>query len=151
MEDGQILAGGINSEYLSIIDENPELNTLVEETDSQSNVEESSISSKILSKLSRGYTFYTVATIIAYSLNEIGFILPYFLKIIGIVPYFLALVFSSIISLYIFYIQIDIVIKLNLFKDYHDILNGNLGHKFNLVYYHILYFNINIIYIIVFN
>lgn len=135
MEDGQILAGGINSEYLSIIDENPELNTLVEETDSQSNVEESSISSKILSKLSRGYTFYTVSTIIAYSLNEIGFILPYFLKIIGIVPYFLALVFSSIISLYIFYIQIDIVIKLNLFKDYHDILNGNLGHKFNLVYY----------------
>ena len=135
MEDGQILAEGNNNEYLSIIDENPELNTLVEETDSQSNAEKSSLSSKILSKLSRGYTFYTVSKIIAYSLNEMGFILPYCLKKVGIIPYFLLLFFSSIISLYIFYIQIDIVVKLNLFKDYHDILKGNLGHKFNLVYY----------------
>ena len=140
MEDDEILVEGKINEPLSVIDENPELNTLIEETESQKD-EKGSLSTKILSKLSKGYTCYTVSNIIAYSLNETGFILPYCLKKVGLIPYFLALLLLIIISLYIFYIQIDVVIRFNLFKGYHDILKGNLGRKFNSVYY-----IINIIY-----
>ena len=140
MEDDNFLKEEKSNEFLSIIDENPELNTLMAASELQ-NEDKTSLSSKILSKLSKGYTFYTVIKIIAYSLNENGFFLPYCLQKIGLIPYLFSLLILSIISFYIFYIQIDLVIKFNLYKDYHKILKRSLGRKFNLIY-----FIINIIY-----
>ena len=50
-------------------------------------------------------------------------------------PYFVGLIIICFISFYIFYIFLDVIIKLNLFKNYHQILRQNLGKKFRLIYY----------------
>ena len=134
MEDGSSLIEGLKNDPLSIIDEKPELTTLVLATKLQKE-DKSSLSDKILSKISKGYTCFTVSKILAYSLAETVFILPYCLKKVGIVPYFVGLIIICFISFYIFYIFLDVIIKLNLFKNYHQILRQNLGKKFRLIYY----------------
>ena len=134
MEDDSSLIEGLKNDPLSIIDESPELTTLVQATKLQKE-DKSSLSDKILSKISKGYTCFTVSKIISYSFAETAFILPYCLKKVGIVPYFLGLIFISLISFYMFYIILDVVIKFNLFKNYHQILRQNLGRTFNIVYY----------------
>ena len=146
MEDDSSLLEGLKNDPLSIIDENPELTTLILATKLQ-NEDNSSLSSKILSKLSRGYTCYTVVKIISYSFAETAFILPYCLKTVGILPYCLGLILISLISFYFFYIQMDLVIKFNLFQKYHGILKENLSRKFTLVYYiiNILYHSLILI------
>ena len=134
MEDDSSLIEGLKNDPLSIIDEKPELTTLVLATKLQKG-DKSSLSDKILSKISKGYTCFTVSKILAYSLAETVFILPYCLKKVGIVPYFVGLIIICFISFYIFYIFLDVIIKLNLFKNYHQILRQNLGKKFRLIYY----------------
>ena len=134
MEDDSSLIEGLKNDPLSIIDEKPELTTLVLATKLQKE-DKSSLSDKILSKISKGYTCFTVSKILAYSLAETVFILPYCLKKVGIVPYFVGLIIICFISFYIFYIFLDVIIKLNLFKNYHQILRQNLGKKFRLIYY----------------
>lgn len=134
MEDDSSLIEGLKNDPLSIIDEKPELTTLVLATKLQKE-DKSSLSDKILSKISKGYTCFTVSKILAYSLAEKVFILPYCLKKVGIVPYFVGLIIICFISFYIFYIFLDVIIKLNLFKNYHQILRQNLGKKFRLIYY----------------
>ena len=134
MEDDSGLMEGLKNDPLSIIDEKPELTTLVLATKLQKE-DKSSLSDKILSKISKGYTCFTVSKILAYSLAETVFILPYCLKKVGIVPYFVGLIIICFISFYIFYIFLDVIIKLNLFKNYHQILRQNLGKKFRLIYY----------------
>ena len=134
MEDDSSLIEGLKNDPLSIIDEKPELTTLVLATKLQKE-DKSSLSDKILSKISKGYTCFTVSKILAYSLAETVFILPYCLKKVGIVPYFVGLIIICFISFYIFYIFLDVIIKLNLFRNYHQILRQNLGKKFRLIYY----------------
>ena len=134
MEDDSSLIEGLKNDPLSIIDEKPELTTLVLATKLQKE-DKSSLSDKILSKISKGYTCFTVSKILAYSLAETVFILPYCLKKVGIVPYFVGLIIICFFSFYIFYIFLDVIIKLNLFKNYHQILRQNLGKKFRLIYY----------------
>ena len=134
MEDDSSSIEGLKNDPLSIIDEKPELTTLVLATKLQK-TDKSSLSDKILSKISKGYTCFTVSKILAYSLAETVFILPYCLKKVGIVPYFVGLIIICFISFYIFYIFLDVIIKLNLFKNYHQILRQNLGKKFRLIYY----------------
>jgi len=134
MEDDSSLIEGLKNDPLSIIDEKPELTTLVLATKLQKE-DKSSLSDKILSKISKGYTCFTVSKILSYSLAETVFILPYCLKKVGIVPYFVGLIIICFISFYIFYIFLDVIIKLNLFKNYHQILRQNLGKKFRLIYY----------------
>ena len=134
MEDDSSSIEGLKNDPLSIIDEKPELTTLVLATKLQKE-DKSSLSDKILSKISKGYTCFTVSKILAYSLAETVFILPYCLKKVGIVPYFVGLIIICFISFYIFYIFLDVIIKLNLFKNYHQILRQNLGKKFRLIYY----------------
>ena len=134
MEDDSSLIEGLKNDPLSIIDEKPELTTLVLATKLQKE-DKSSLSDKILSKISKGYTCFTVSKILAYSLAETVFILPYCLKKVGIVPYFVGLIIICFISFYIFYIFLDVIIKFNLFKNYHQILRQNLGKKFRLIYY----------------
>ncbi len=76
MEENNIDNNNENNHPLSVIDEKPELTTLVLATKMQ-NDNESLLSNKILSKLSKGYTYYTVIKIISYSINETSFVLPY--------------------------------------------------------------------------
>ena len=105
------------------------------------NDNQSLLSNKILSKLSRGYTTYTVIKVIAYSINETSFILPYCLRKLGIIPFILFLIILPLSSLYFFYLILDIVIKHNLYENYHQIIQEKTNKIFN-----ILYFIFNIIY-----
>ena len=114
MEENKDLEDNIFNSHLSIIDENPELTTIVAATKIHNN-NRSLLSTKFLSKISRGYTFFTVMKVISYSINEISFILPYCLRKLGIFPFFLLLILLSFSSLYIFYLLIDIIIKHKLY------------------------------------
>lgn len=134
MEDESNLIEELKNDSLSIIDEKPELTTLVQATKLQKE-DTIILSDKILSKISKGYTCFTVSKILSYSLAETAFILPYCLKKVGIVPYFIGLIFIGIISFYLFDITLDIIIKFDLFKNYHEKLRQNLGKKFRLIYY----------------
>lgn len=123
-----------NTNQLSIIDENPELNTIVEESQLYNN-DENKISRKIILKLSKGYTYYTIIKIISYSINETSFILPYCLKKLGIIPFFLFLIFVSITSLYIFYLLVDLIIKYKLSFNYHIVIEDNTNRIYNIIYH----------------
>ena len=79
MEENDQIELHLVNNPLSVIDEKPELTTLVAATKMQ-NSNESNLSNKILSKLSKGYTFYTVIKVISYSINETSFLLPYCLN-----------------------------------------------------------------------
>ena len=85
-EDNSFDANIINNP-LSIIEEKPELTTLIFATKIQ-NDEESRLSNKIISKLSKGHTFYTVIKVVPYSINETSLIIPYCLRRLGIIPFF---------------------------------------------------------------
>ena len=143
MEDDSSLIEGLKNDPLSIIDEKPELTTLVQATKLQKE-DKSSLSDKILSKISKGYTCFTVSKILSYNLVEMAFIIPYCLNKVGIVPFFFGLIIICFISFYIFYIILDVVMKFNLFKNYQEILRQHLGKKFRIIYfvlnllYHIL-------------
>lgn len=119
---------------LSIIDEKPELTTLVAATEMQ-NSSQSFLSNKILSKLSKGYTLCTVLKVISYSLNETSFILPYCLRKLGIIPFIIFLVFLSLSSLYIFYLLIDLLVKFNIFQDCHPKIQEKTNKVLNIIYY----------------
>ena len=140
MEEGNNFQMNLMDNPLSIIDEKPELTTLVAATEIQNN-DESLISSKIISKLSKGYTFCTVIKVLSYSINETSLILPYCLRRLGIIPFFLFLGIFSLSSVYIFYLLIDIIVKNNLFNNYHKKIQEKSNKFFNIVYY-----LINIIY-----
>ena len=140
MEDHNNFQMNLMDNPLSIIDEKPELTTLVAATEIQNN-DESLISSKIISKLSKGYTFCTVIKVLSYSINETSLILPYCLRRLGIIPFFLFLGIFSLSSVYIFYLLIDIIVKNNLFNNYHKKIQEKSNKFFNIVYY-----LINIIY-----
>lgn len=143
MEENDQIELHLVNNPLSVIDEKPELTTLVAATKMQ-NSNESNLSNKILSKLSKGYTFYTVIKVISYSINETSFLLPYCLRRLGIIPFFIFLILISLSSVYSFYLVIDIIVKHNLFNNYHKIVQ----EKSNRVYC-IIYYIINIIYHIV--
>ena len=140
MEDDNNFERNPNNNPLSVIDEKPELTTLVAATKMQ-NDNESLLSNKILSKLSRGYTLFTVVNVLSYSINETSFILPFCLRKLGIIPFLIVVILLSLTSIYIFYLIIDIVIKHNLFDNYHQIIQEKTNKYFNISYY-----IINIIY-----
>ena len=140
MEDDNNYGINLNNNHLSIIDESPELTTLIAATKME-NCNQSVLSNKILSKLSRGYTIYTVIKVISYSINETSFILPYCLRKLGIIPFILFLIILPLSSVYFFYLIIDIVLKLSLFDNYHEIIQEKTNK-----YYNIFYYLLNIIY-----
>ena len=140
MEENNNFQNNIHNNLLSVIDEKPELTTLVAATEIQNN-SGSYLSIKILSKLSKNYTFYTVIKVISYSINETSFILPYCLRKLGIIPFSFFLIIFSISSVYIFYLMIDIMVKYNLFNNYHKIIQEKSNKVYNITYY-----IINIIY-----
>ena len=133
-EDNNYHENSNNNHHLSIIDEKPELTTLLEDSNMQ-NDDESLLSKKIISKLSKGYTFYTVIKVLSYSINETSLILPYCLRRLGIIPFFLFLIIFSLSSLYIFYLLIDIIVKKNLFSDYHKKIQEKTNKIINILYY----------------
>ena len=59
----------VDNNNLSIIDETPELMTLIEETDTE-NIEENIYTQKIRLKLSKGYTIHTVIKTISLTLQQ---------------------------------------------------------------------------------
>ena len=134
MEEKNNLEYSIFNGPLSVIDENPELTTIVAATKIHNN-NRSLLSTKFLSKISRGYTFFTVLKVISYSINEISFILPYCLRKLGIFPFFLLLIILSFSSVYIFYLLIDIIIKHKLFSNYHKIIQEKTNKYLNISYY----------------
>ena len=140
MEDDNNFERNINNNPLSVIDEKPELTTLVAATKMQ-NDSQSLLSNKILSKLSRGYTLFTVIKVISYSINETSFFLPYCLRKLGIIPFLILLILLVLPSIYIFYMMIDTTIKYNLFNNYHQIIQEKTNK-----YYNISYYFLNIIY-----
>jgi len=140
MEDDNNFERNINNNPLSVIDEKPELTTLVAATKMQ-NDNQSLLSNKILSKLSRGYTLFTVIKVISYSINETSFFLPYCLRKLGIIPFMILLILLVLPSIYIFYMMIDTTIKYNLFNNYHQIIQEKTNK-----YYNISYYFLNIIY-----
>ena len=140
MEENKDLEDNIFNSHLSIIDENPELTTIVAATKMHKD-NKSLLSTKFISKLSRGYTFFTVMKVVSYSINEISFILPYCLRKLGIFPFFLLLILLSFSSLYIFYLLIDIIIKHKLYTNYHKIIQEKTNKYLNISYYFV-----NIIY-----
>ena len=140
MEEKNNLENSIFNSPLPVIDENPELTTIVAAT-KMHNDNKSLLSTKFLSKISRGYTFFTVMKVISYSINEISFILPYCLRKLGIFPFFLLLIILSFSSVYIFDLLIDIIIKHKLFSNYHKIIQEKTN-----IYLNISYYIVNIIY-----
>ena len=68
MEENDLNNNANNNDPLPVIDEIPELTTLVLATKMQDD-NDSLLSNKILSKLSKGYTIYTVIKVISYSIN----------------------------------------------------------------------------------
>ena len=131
MEEINNLENNIFNGHLSIIDENPELTTIVAATKIH-NDNKSLLSTKVLLKLSRDYTFFTVLKVISYSINEISFILPYCLRKLGIIPFFLLIIILSFSSIYIFYLLIDIIIKHKLFSNYHKIIQEKTNKYLNI-------------------
>ena len=131
MEEKNILENIIFNDPLSIIDENPELTTVVAATKIH-NDNKNLLSTKFFTKISRGYTFFTVLKVISYSINEISFILPYCLRKLGIFPFFLLLIILSFSSVYIFYLLIDIIIKHKLFSNYHKIIQEKTNKYLNI-------------------
>ena len=119
---------------LSIIDEAPELMTLIEETDSES-IEENIFTKKIRLKLSKGYTIHTVIKSISYSINETSFILPFCLRKLGIISFLISLIILSLSSVYIFHLLIDEIVKFNLYENYHNIIQEKTNKIFNSIYY----------------
>ena len=140
MDEDNNFQHNINNNQLSVIDEKPELTTLVAATKIQNN-NDSYLSIKILSKLSKDYTLYTVIKVISYSINETSLIFPYCLRKLGLIPFFFFLIIFSISSIYIFYLIIDIIVKHNLFNNYHKIIQEKSNKIYNIIYY-----LINIIY-----
>ena len=134
MEEKNNLENSILSGPLSVIDENPELTTVVA-ANKIHNDNKSLLSTKLLSKFYKDYTVFTVMKVISYSLNEIYFILPYCLRKLGIFPFFLMLIILSFSSAYIFYLLIDIIIKHKLFNNYHKIIQENTNKYLNISYY----------------
>ena len=111
----------VNNKNLSIINEAPELTTLVEEMEAESS-EEDLFSKKIRLKLSKGYTIHTVIKSISYSINETSFILPFCLRKLGGISFLISLIILSLSSVYIFHLLIDEIVKFKLFKNYHFII-----------------------------
>ena len=134
MEEINNLENNIFNGHLSIIDENPELTTIVAATKIH-NDNKSLVSTKVLLKLSIDYTFFTVMKVISYSINEISFILPYCLRKLGIIPFFLLIIILSFSSIYIFYLLIDIIIKHKLFNNYHKMIQEKTNKYLNIPYY----------------
>ncbi len=134
MEENDLNNNANNNDPLPVIDEIPELTTLVLATKMQDD-NDSLLSNKILSKLSKGYTIYTVIKVISYSINETSFILPYCLRRLGIIPFFLFLIIFGASSLYIFHLTIDLVVKYNLYENYHQIIQENTNRIYNMIYF----------------
>ena len=145
-----------NNKSLSIIDETPELMTLIEETDPEAS-EESIFAKKIRLKLSKGYTTHTVIKSISYSINETSFILPFCLKKLGIISFLISLIILSLSSVYIFHLLIDEIVKFKLYENYHNIIQKktNMYHFliliFEIYFYLFLYKKILSFYDITFN
>ena len=127
------LGNSINNN-LSIIDETPELETLIDETDTESS-RGSILKKKIRLKLSKGYTIHTVIKSIAYSINETSFILPFCLRKLGIICFLISLIILSLSSVYIFHLLIDEIVKFNLYENYHNIIQKKTNKIFNSIYY----------------
>ena len=102
---------------LSIIDETPELDTLIDEIDNE-NSRGNILTKKIRLKLSKGYTIYTVIKSISYSINETSFILPFCLRKLGIISFLVSLIILSLSSVYIFHLLIDEIVKFNFYENY---------------------------------
>ena len=141
MDEGQLNDKNINNDHLSIIDEKPELTTFIAGSEIDEEEHQSLLSNKIKLTISKGYTLCTVIEVISYSINETAFILPYCLRKLGIIPFILFLIILPLSSLYFFYLILDIVIKHNLYENYHQIIQEKTNKIFN-----ILYFIFNIIY-----
>ena len=123
-----------NNKSLSIIDETPELMTLIEETDPEAS-EESIFAKKIRLKLSKGYTTHTVIKSISYSINETSFILPFCLRKLGIISFLISFIILSLSSVYIFQLLIDEIVKFNLYENYHIIIQKKTNKIFNSIYF----------------
>ena len=124
----------VDNNNLSIIDEAPELMTLIEETDTES-IEENIFTKKIRLKLSKGYTIHTVIKSISYSINETSFIIPFCLRKLGIISFLISLIILSLSSVYIFHLLIDEIVKFNLYENYHNIIQKKTNKFFNSIYF----------------
>ena len=124
----------VNNNNLSIIDETPELTTLIDETDTQ-NSGGSILTKKIRLKLSKGYTIHTVIKSISYSINETSFILPFCLRKLGIISFLISLIILSLSSVYIFHLLIDEIVKFNLYGNYHNIIQKKTNKILNSIYF----------------
>ena len=124
----------VDNNNLSIIDETPELMTLIEETDTES-IGENIFTKKIRLKLSKGYTIHTVIKSISYSINETSFILPFCLRKLGIISFLISLIILYLSSVYIFQLLIDEIVKFNLFENYHNIIQKKTNKIFNSIYF----------------
>jgi len=123
-----------NDNNLSIIDETPELTTLIDEKDTEAS-EGSIFTKKIRLKLSKGYTIHTVIKSISYSINETSFILPFCLRKLGIISFLISLIILSLSSVYIFHLLIDEIVKLKLYENYHNIIQKKTNKIFNSIYF----------------
>ena len=136
-EDNNLQTLNIDNEInksLSIIDETPELMTLIDETDPEAS-EESIFTKKIRLKLSKGYTTHTVIKSISYSINETSFILPFCLRKLGIISFLFSLIILSLSSVYIFHLLIDEIVKFKLYENYHNIIQKKTNKIFNSIYF----------------
>ena len=124
----------VNNNNLSIVDETPELMTLMDETDAES-IGRSIFPKKIRLKLSKGYTIHTVIKSISYSINETSFIIPFCLRKLGIISFLISLIILSLSSVYIFHLLIDEIVKLNLYENYHNIIQKKTNKFFNSIYF----------------
>ena len=141
MEEEKILEDNSNNNNLSVIDEKPELTTFIAGSSVHDDDTQSLLSKKIKLTISKGYTLCTVMEVISYSINETSFLLPYCLRKLGIVPFIVLLIILPLLSVYIFYLILDIVIKHNLYDNYHEIIQEKTNKTFNK-----LFFIFNIIY-----
>ena len=141
MDEEQLIEKNIDNDHLSIIDEKPELTTFIAASNMEDDDNQSLLSQKIKLTISKGYTLCTVMEVISYSINETSFILPYCLRKLGIIPFIIFLIILPLSSVYFFYLILDIVIKHNLYDNYHVIIQEKTNKTFNK-----LYFILNIIF-----
>ena len=119
-----------------VIDENPELTTFIEDSKSQTN-----ILSRIFYKISHGYSFYTIMTILCYTLNCSSLLLPGCLKEMKIFIFLCFLLFVFICSYYILFLLLDTIIKNTSYKSFNHLVYQGAGRSLSYFYHliHLLY------------
>ena len=116
-----------------IIDETPELKTFIEDSGSEGN-----IISKFFYKISKGFSLYTITTILCYTLNCSSLLLPSCLQTMKIFIFLCFLIFVFVCSYYVLFLLLDTIIKNNSYKSFNHLVYEGAGRGLSY-FYHLIH------------